>query len=397
MCDTIGRITDERSVLFGKNSDRHPKEVQVLEFVTGTLESDRYPTLDKYTPQFETLEKAHRHFEHPYPALISRPSWIWGAEMGVNDRGVVIGNEAVFTKQRSLKEGLLGMDMLRLALHNASTAETAVQFILNLLDRYGQGGDGAFIGKLTYSNSFIIGDKDRLFILETAGSRWAVKEIKTHDSISNAYRIGTTYDTSDAVSDGKHFAETWRDGFKEFFSKGRVRRKTTKRLLADAEPTWMGMRNVLLHNRGTLGKMDRSMKSIAINASFPKPTRTTASMVVEYPRDTILIWSCPTPLPQYHPFVPIIFGVEDIWEERNSYEDAKKRQDLTDALLRSSAQERTKAAEAARALDKRFEKRIRTVLGDKAKLMKAIRQCTTDFLKHEDDLAKRLGVQGKKM
>jgi len=66
MCDTIGRITDEQSVLFGKNSDRHPKEVQVLEFVTGTLESDRYPTLEKYTPQFETLEKAHRHFEHPY-------------------------------------------------------------------------------------------------------------------------------------------------------------------------------------------------------------------------------------------------------------------------------------------------------------------------------------------
>ena len=82
MCDTIGRITDEQSVLFGKNSDRHPKEVQVLEFVTGSLESNRYPILDKYTPQFETLEKAHRHFEHPYLLLISRPSWIgeprWG-------------------------------------------------------------------------------------------------------------------------------------------------------------------------------------------------------------------------------------------------------------------------------------------------------------------------------
>ena len=393
MCDTIGRITDEQSVLFGKNSDRHPKEVQVLEFATGTLESDRYPTLEKYTPQFETLEKAHRHFEHPYPALISRPSWIWGAEMGVNDRGVVIGNEAVFTKQRSLKEGLLGMDMLRLALHNASTAEAAVEFILNLLDCYGQGGDGAFIGKLSYSNSFIIGDKNRLVILETAGSRWAVKQIKTHDAISNAYRIGTSYERSDAVSSGKHFAETWRDGLMEFFSKGRVRQKTTSNLLANAEPTWMGMRDVLLYNRGTLGKMDRSMRSIAINASFPKPTRTTASMVVEYPEENILIWSCPAPLPQYHPFVPIIFGVDGIWEEKNSYEDAKKRQVLTNALLRSSAQERIKAADAARALDKRFEKRIRTALGDKAKLKKAVEQCTADFHKHEEDLGKRLGMQ----
>jgi hypothetical protein len=392
MCDTIGRITDEQSVLFGKNSDRHPKEVQVLEFVTGSLESNRYPILDKYTPQFETLEKAHRHFEHPYLALISRPSWIWGAEMGVNDQGVVIGNEAVFTKQRSLKEGLLGMDILRLTLHNASTAEAAIEFILTILDRYGQGGDGAFVGKLTYSNSFIIGDKARLFIMETAGNRWAVKRIETHGAISNAYSIGTSYDTCDAVSDGKHFAGTWRNGVMEFFSKGRVRQKTALSLLSDAKPTWMGMRDVLLYNKGTIEKMDRSMKSIAINASFPKPTRTTASMVVEYPEETILIWSCPAPLPQYHPFVPIIFGVDGIWEEKDSYETAKKRQDLTNALLRSSAQERTKTATAARALDKRFEKRIRTALCDKKKLKETVLQCTADFLKHEENLAKRLGV-----
>ncbi|HPX29224.1 MAG TPA: carcinine hydrolase/isopenicillin-N N-acyltransferase family protein [Sphaerochaeta sp.] len=392
MCDTIGRITDEQSVLFGKNSDRHPKEVQVLEFVTGSLESNRYPILDKYTPQFETLEKAHRHFEHPYLALISRPSWIWGAEMGVNDQGVVIGNEAVFTKQRSLKEGLLGMDILRLTLHNASTAEAAVELILTILDQWGQGGDGAFVGKLTYSNSFIIGDKTRLFVMETAGNRWAVKQIKTYGAISNAYSIGTSYERSDAVSSGKHFAETWRDGFMEFFSKGRARQRTTLNLLADAKPTWMGMRDVLLYNRGTIKKMDRSMKSIAINASFPKPTRTTASMVVEYPDETILVWSCPAPLPQYHPFVPIIFGADGIREGKDSYEATKKRQDLTNALLRSSAQERAKAAGAARALDKRFEKRIRTALSDKKKLKEAVLQCTADFHKHEEDLAKRLGV-----
>ncbi|NLK14344.1 MAG: hypothetical protein GX313_06325 [Spirochaetales bacterium] len=392
MCDTIGRITDEQSVLFGKNSDRHPKEVQVLEFVTGSLESNRYPILDKYTPQFETLEKAHRHFEHPYLALISRPSWIWGAEMGVNDQGVVIGNEAVFTKQRSLKEGLLGMDILRLTLHNASTAEVAVELILTILDQWGQGGDGAFVGKLTYSNSFIIGDKTRLFVMETAGNRWAVKQIKTYGAISNAYSIGTSYERSDAVSSGKHFAETWRDGFMEFFSKGRARQRTTLNLLADAKPTWMGMRDVLLYNRGTIKKMDRSMKSIAINASFPKPTRTTASMVVEYPDETILVWSCPAPLPQYHPFVPIIFGADGIREGKDSYEAAKKRQDLTNALLRSSAQERAKAAGAARALDKRFEKRIRTALSDKKKLKEAVLQCTADFHKHEEDLGKRLGV-----
>ena len=392
MCDTIGRITEEQSVLFGKNSDRHPKEVQVLEFVNASLESRRYPTLEKYEPQFATLEKVHKHFEHPYSALISRPSWIWGAEMGVNEKGVVIGNEAVFTKQKNPKDGLLGMDMLRLALHNAETAEEALQFILNLLDQWGQGGDGSFGGKLTYSNSFIVGDRKNLFVLETAGSKWAVKQIKTHNTISNAYSIGHSHDKSDAVSQGKHFAQTWRDGFMEFFSKGRARQKTTFNLLAKAEPTWMGMRDVLLYNRGSVEKMDRSMKSIAIDAPFPKPTRTTASIVVEYPQDTILIWSCPTPLPQYHPFIPLLFGIDGIGEVKESYDAAKRRQELTNALLASSAQERGKAAESARTLDSRFEKRVRNALGDEKKLHDAVKKCITDALKREDDLGKRLGV-----
>ena len=48
--------------------------------------------------------------------ILSKPAWMWGAEMGANEAGVVIGNEAVYTKLQSSKdaeEKLLGMDLVR--------------------------------------------------------------------------------------------------------------------------------------------------------------------------------------------------------------------------------------------------------------------------------------------
>lgn len=252
------------------------------------------------------------------------------------------------------------MDILRLALHNSATATAGVDLILSLLDEWGQGGDGSFIGTLTYSNSFIIADRSELYILETAGTHWAVKRMVEHASISNAYCLTTDFDRSDEESGGGDFSRRWADRFMEFFSKGRFRQATTSSLLSEAEPSWMGMRDILLYNRGSAAKMDRSMASIAINAWFPKPTRTTASMVVEYPQDQAIVWCCPAPLPLYHPFVPMLIKGKS---DPQAHQQALRRQRLTGALLKAAPEEREAAFRSARKLEARFEARLRPLVG----------------------------------
>ncbi|HTO00497.1 MAG TPA: hypothetical protein VL068_07465, partial [Microthrixaceae bacterium] len=89
MCDTMVNLT-ETGVLFAKNSDRDPNEAQMLEWLPA-MQHAAGSTLRCTWIDIPQVERTHG-------LLISRPWWMWGAEMGANEHGLTIGNEAVFTK-----------------------------------------------------------------------------------------------------------------------------------------------------------------------------------------------------------------------------------------------------------------------------------------------------------
>ena len=191
MCDTFAigpACTLEGISIFGKNSDREPDEAQVVV----SLPRQDYSQGQSLKCTYIQIPQARA----THAVILSKPFWIWGAEMGVNEKGVVIGNEALFTRVKPEKTpGLIGMDLLRLALERADTAEGAARVIIELLQRYGQAGACGYRDKkFQYMNSYIIMDARDIIVLETIGRDYALKHFTEYAAISNGTTLGAQSD-----------------------------------------------------------------------------------------------------------------------------------------------------------------------------------------------------------
>ena len=187
MCDCLCALpsaTTSGVTVFAKNSDRPPLEPQVVEW---------------HAPRQEDVTRA-TYIEIPGHAgrtigfVGSRPSWMWGVEHGVNEAGVAVGNEAVFTTADPAvaPDALVGMDLVRLALERGSTAADAVTVITSLLEAHGQGGSGhdpASGHEFRYWSSFLVADPAEAYVVETSGDRWDVERVGERRAISNRLTI----------------------------------------------------------------------------------------------------------------------------------------------------------------------------------------------------------------
>jgi len=203
MCDTF-IFPVERGWIFGKNSDREANEAQLVEYhpPAGYPEGTELQCTYLTIPQAETTRGV----------LLCRPFWMWGAEMGINDRGVVIGNEAVFTRER-YKTGnvLTGMDLLRLGLERSETAREALDTITALLSTYGQGGACGYEDKkMFYHNSFIIADPSDAWVLETAGVYWGARQLTGPYAISNGLTLEDDFTLAHPALESHAREKGWR-------------------------------------------------------------------------------------------------------------------------------------------------------------------------------------------
>jgi len=253
--------------------------------------------------------------------------------MGANEHGVAIGNEAVFTKVPYEKgPGLIGMDLLRLALERARTAREALDVITGLITQYGQGGNCGFQHATYYHNSFLIADPQTAWVLETAGKQWAAEQVRDIRAISNGLTIGSQWDLAspDLVAfavdrgwckgrDDFHFARCYSNFLYTRFSRCGERQRCTTDLLA-AQRGQITVETVMqaLRNHGPNAGPDWTPSrglttfNVCAHAGFGpiRSTGTTGSMVSHLTSATQTHYITGTAAPCTSLFKPVWLGVD---------------------------------------------------------------------------------------
>jgi hypothetical protein len=214
-------------MVFAKNSDRPPGEVQVaLPFAR------RGSACGTIRTQYLTIGDTGAH-----ATLLSRPTWLWGAEHGVNEHGVAIGNERVSTVHdaAAAPPALIGMDLVRLGLERARSADEAVDVMAALLQRCGQGGIADAAHHEAYDSSFLVADPSGAFVLETAGSDFVAAPFPGGAAISNRIALGMGWTrASGGVAPGTDFGRFREPGEDTRYAD--VRLAASRRFLGSTPP-----------------------------------------------------------------------------------------------------------------------------------------------------------------
>lgn len=326
MCDIVfvpSGSTDGHVTLFGKNSDRQRNETQLVEYLDGATHEPNARVQCTYIQIPQVAQT--------YGVLLCRPFWIWGAEMGANEFGVVIGNEGLHARSPAPQApALIGMDLIRLALERARSAAEALRVITELLARHGQGGNCGLPEPAYYNNGFLIADYSEAFVLETVDREWLVERVRAPRSMSNIYSVGRDTESisvglqslvrNAGWSSEEHpcYADAISNPNREHIGHARARRARSASLLHVHEGK-LAVADIMsaLRDHGTAADASahrhpgREEISICMHAGGPdRQGQTTGSMVSELRGSTAAVhWVTGTSAPCISIFKPVLIGV----------------------------------------------------------------------------------------
>jgi dipeptidase len=234
------------------------------------------------------------------------------------------------------------MDLLRLGLERGDNARRALEVIVELLDKHGQGGNCFIDIPIKYHNSFIIADPTEAWVLETADRYWVAQRVKDVGSISNGYTIGKEWDlgSPDLVKHAidKGWCESEGDfDFAQCYGEPGMREivhcverlNRSARLLQDSKGsiTVERMMGYLRDHEGysaTEWNPDKQINTICMHAGPRVLSQSTASYVAHLTQEVPTHWLTGGSTPCISVYIPFYIGTEipaEFTRGRERYEE----------------------------------------------------------------------------
>jgi hypothetical protein len=188
-----------------------------------------------------------------------------------------VGNATIYTitDPRPFPDALTGMDLVRLLLERCGDAVTAVETLIDLISRHGQGGSGSAPGlvRRPYWSSFLVADGGRSFVIETDAAEVVVEEVTDAAAVSNRVTLSGMLSRAHPNQKVERFVEPRLMATRHLLSTGRVTVDSVKGHLRSHDQTSTGW-DICMHN---------------------DVQETAASMIVEWLPGEVVVWSTQGP------------------------------------------------------------------------------------------------------
>jgi secernin len=314
MCDSfvaLGNSTADGSVLLAKSADT---EVNEAEHVV------RFPR--RQYRDGAMVRVTHMNIPQApltYEIILGKSFWSWGAEIGCNEHGVAIGNEAAFSNQKDGKDGVVVLDLLRLALERATTAREGVDVVGHHVETFGESGNCQMMGNYWFDAGLLIADRREAWVVNCAGRNWAARPVSDVMAISNRYQIGTDWTLSSLKANGSKpdFRARFADEKREHEA-GAMEREAMAQQILDARKgriTVKDMADILRcvgdEDSYDVTEGDRSTR-VCMHAG-PTETRfwhATGAMISQASESSLVVWLTGTSATDLSCFKPLFFDAD---------------------------------------------------------------------------------------